>query len=243
LRSFRAGATRSHSLNPGTISSTNPATISKWWTRNPHALPAIALGKVDLFVLDGDRHGGPDGCKALFDLLRNADIGDAPIVETPNNGVHIYFKQNGHNLGNTEGSLPDGINARGSRGYTIAPYTNLPDGRCYHAAEGTPDFIAAFTNGLVPNVPQAVVDLIKREDEPHTNSFTFTRDTSTRQRAYASAALKGCTDTLAATVPGRRNETLNAVAYRMGRMVARHRWLRWAAQKTSRPSQAGRLLP
>ena len=203
------------------LSSTDPATITKWWTQNPHALPAIALGKVDLFVLDGDRHGsGPDGCAALFELLRDADIGDAPIVETPNNGVHVYFKQDGHDLGNAEGSLPDGINARGRRGYTIAPYTNLPDGRCYHAAEGAADFISAFTNGLIPNVPQAVVDLIKREDEPQPSNFTFTADTTTRETAYAAAALKGSADELAATASG-RNNTLNGAAFRMGRMIAR----------------------
>jgi hypothetical protein len=48
-----------------------------------------------------------------------------------------------------------------------------------------------------------------------------------RERAYAEAALEGCAAELAATKSGSRNETLNAVAYRLGRMVARG-WIKRA---------------
>jgi hypothetical protein len=45
-----------------------------------------------------------------------------------------------------------------------------------------------------------------------------------RERAYAEAALEGCAAELAAATPGGRNELLNKLAFRLGRMVAR-RWI------------------
>jgi hypothetical protein len=45
--------------------------------------------------------------------------------------------------------------------------------------------------------------------------------TGVRERAYAEAVLEGCSAELAASKSGSRNDTLNAIAYRLGRMVAR----------------------
>jgi AAA domain/Bifunctional DNA primase/polymerase, N-terminal len=49
----------------------------------------------------------------------------------------------------------------------------------------------------------------------------------TRERAYAEAALEGCAAELAAAASGGRNETLNKIAFRLGRMVARG-WIKRA---------------
>ena len=67
------------------------------WAIFPGALPAIDPGKSALFVLDGDRHGGPDGVAALHALLeRNGcDLGSVPRVRTPGDGEHAYFQANG----------------------------------------------------------------------------------------------------------------------------------------------------
>ena len=48
-----------------------------------------------------------------------------------------------------------------------------------------------------------------------------------RERAYAEAALEGCAVELAATKSGDRNDKLNALAFRLGRMVARG-WIKRA---------------
>jgi hypothetical protein len=42
-----------------------------------------------------------------------------------------------------------------------------------------------------------------------------------REKAYAQAALEGCTAELAAAAPGGRNELLNKLAFRLGRMIVR----------------------
>jgi hypothetical protein len=53
-------------------------------------------------------------------------------------------------------------------------------------------------------------------------------NSSSRGQAYATAALQGAAAELSAAPTGKRNETLNAVAFRMGKMVARG----WIDQKT-----------
>ena len=50
---------------------------------------------------------------------------------------------------------------------------------------------------------------------------------SVRGRAYAEAALQGCAAELAATKSGDRNNKLNALAYRLGRLIARD-WIKRA---------------
>ena len=106
---------------------------------------------------------------------------------------------------------------------TIAPYAVLPDGRRYKSVTGAPDLIAAFKAGSIPHVPQGVVDLIQARKQKQNGKVDSgsTASTSIRESSYALAALEGCSAELAAAASGQRNETLNAIAYRLGRMVAR----------------------
>ena len=117
-------------------------------------MPAIDLGKSGLVVLDGDRHGGPDGRAALRDLLDTQDDFDrrtAPAVVTPADGLHIYFHPNGHALTNTRGDLSAGIDVRGVGGYVVAPNAVLPDGRRYAPIRGAPELTAVYPAGAVPH--------------------------------------------------------------------------------------------
>ena len=225
---FPCGANKKPLVKWTTFSSSDPEAIAQWWTQFPNALPAIDLEKSDLFVLDGDRHGGPDGRTALRDLLRQQPefhSHSAPTALTPGDGVHVYFGQNGHELTNARGNLPEGVDARGAGGYVIAPYAMLPDGRCYRAAAGTPDLITAFKSETIPHVPQGIIDLIqvrkaRREQQARTEQTTSAA-AGIREQSYAEAALKRCAAELAATTRGKRNQTLNAIAYRLGHMIAR----------------------
>jgi len=101
-----------------TASTTSAGQLAQWWHQYPNALPGIDLSKSDLVALDGDRHGGADGRTALRELLqqKSCDTRGAPIVLTPRDGVHVYFRQNGHALGNSSGDLPEGIDVRGEGG-------------------------------------------------------------------------------------------------------------------------------
>ena len=64
---------------------TDLSQIRDWWVAYPHALPGIELGRSGLVVLDGDRHGGPDGAAALNDT-RGADTPRHPISLTAGGG-------------------------------------------------------------------------------------------------------------------------------------------------------------
>jgi hypothetical protein len=205
-------------------SSTDPETIERWWKRWPGAVPAIDLGKSDLAVLDGDRHGGPDGRAALQQLLeQQGDFdGTAPIVETPSDGVHVYFSRNGHELTNSRGNLPAGIDIRAIGGYVIAPGALLPDGKRYRAVSGTPDLLVAYQAGTIPHVPEGIIELTRaRRKQGEQQQQNSGADAGIRERAYAQAALEGCAAELAAATPGGRNELANRLAFRLGRMVAR----------------------
>jgi hypothetical protein len=75
-------------------STTDAQAIAAWWTQYPAALPAIDLAKCGLIVLDGDRHGGPDGRTALRELLL-AQHGEynrraTPGAITPGRGPYLF---------------------------------------------------------------------------------------------------------------------------------------------------------
>jgi Bifunctional DNA primase/polymerase, N-terminal len=228
---FPCGADKRPLVEWRAFSSSDVDAVAQWWRQHPGALPAIDLEKCDLFVLDGDRHGGPDGRMALRELLLQQpgfDWHTAPTALTPGDGTHVYFGQNGHELGNGRGSLPDGIDARGCGGYVICPYAVLPDGRRYHAVAGTPDLISTYKTGTIPHIPPGIVALIQGQHREREQSQPNTGPAGVREQAYAQAALEGVMAELAATGPGKRNEKLNAIAFRLGRMLARG-WLTRAA--------------
>jgi hypothetical protein len=139
---------------------TDEIQIRVWWHLQPKAVPGIELGKSRLFVLDPDRHGGPDGLAAYERLI--AQIGELqahPITVTPQ-GRHHYFRQPAKMLGNSPGGLPSGIDARGDGGWAVGPGALRDDGKAYRTQEGTPPLAAAYTAGSIPEVPEPIVKLV-----------------------------------------------------------------------------------
>jgi hypothetical protein len=215
-------------------STTNAAGIVTLWNRLPGSLVGIDLHKGNLFVVDADRHDKrADGVAAFAALVRKhrADLSGVPITNTPSNGFHFYFRQPLEPLGNREGDLPDGINVRGSGGFVIAPFCVRPDGRSYRSVTGHPSLIDAFQAGAIPIVPDWLVQIIRKPPAclPRIASPSIVPDIGdargdNRERAWASAALRSCVADLSNCPNGRRNNTLNAVAYRLGRIIGRG-WL------------------
>jgi bifunctional DNA primase/polymerase-like protein/uncharacterized protein DUF3987 len=214
--------------------------IRKWWGTHPAAVPAIVVGRAGLVVIDCDRHpGGPDGIEAFNRLLstNGGKLADVPMTKTARGGAHLFFKQpKGMALGNGRGQLPDGIDVRGVGGFVIAPGAQLPDGKRWQSVNGRPVLTDAFKAGTIPELPQWLADIIRPSRKPngsgidgYARNFVETRaNSSSRGQAYAAAALDGALAKLSAALRGKRNEMLNAVAFRMGRMIARD----WIAEKT-----------
>jgi AAA domain/Bifunctional DNA primase/polymerase, N-terminal len=142
---------------------TDEVQIRVWWREFPRAVPGIELGRAGLVVIDPDRHGkGPDGIEAFTQLC--ADIGGIPRHPTTNTpqGYHHIFKQNGGApLGNSTGSLPPGIDVRGTGGWIVAPGSVRLDGVTYSPREGAPPLPEAYRSGTIPPLPEKIDALIR----------------------------------------------------------------------------------
>jgi hypothetical protein len=93
----------------------------------------------------------------------------------------------------------------------------------YRAVPKAPDLISTHKAGTIPPIPEGVVALLEARKKPNRKPPEISK-AGIREKSYAHAALNGCNKELAACPPGGRNEMLNALAYRLGRMVARG-WL------------------
>jgi Bifunctional DNA primase/polymerase, N-terminal len=210
-------------------STTDETTIVTWWRTRASHLVAVDLHKAGLLVVDGDRHADKDGVilhdgvDALRKLFRehNTSLKANPIVWTPSGGVHLYFRCP-PGFGNREGDLPEGINIRGSGGYTVAPGCALPDGRRYAPADGRPELVEAFQAGTIPSLPNWFADLIKQANRPIIAPPTVSCQRGKRFERYAAAALDRMAQELSAKPPDTgRNQALNIAAWKMGTMVNR----------------------
>jgi hypothetical protein len=182
-------------------STNNPAEIQALWRECPDGAVAIDCHKSRLLIIDPDRKPGEaDGVAAWRDLLELEQLIHGPIepqppeIATPNGGRHAWFRQpEGMELGNSEGSLPDGINVRGAGGYALAPgavieqgkaiplydgdyvigYTiELADGRNLQPGEPVPlgrYELAAGNLSAIPEAPSWLVDMLKPRERLQTS--------------------------------------------------------------------------
>jgi hypothetical protein len=220
-------------------STADPETIKKWWAQWPDSVPGIDLAKTGFVVLDGDRHGGPDGVEGLERLFKEhrLDTSAIPMVVTQSQGRHAWFRQpvEGEPLGNRDKAVRDsGINIRGHGGFIVAPGARLPNGREYKRDPNTPCALEAVQTGNVPVLPPSIEKLLRANGHSATPCATRT-PSSPREESYALAALDNIAHKIASTPPNTgRNIELNNGALAMGHMVAAG-WI-------GRATVVGRLL-
>jgi bifunctional DNA primase/polymerase-like protein/uncharacterized protein DUF5906 len=212
-------------------STTDADTIKNWFAEWPDSLPAIDLAKSGVVVIDGDRHGGPDGVAAVEEMLAEHKLNGAaiPTVVTPQDGRHYWFRQptEGEPIGNSDKAVRSkGVNIRAAGGYVIAPGTMLPDGRRYIRDAATPSTLEALYTDTIPVLPPAIVGILRKPNGhdvslPHKmNGHTPILVSGSREQAYARAALENLAGALAAMAPDSgRNIELNNAALRLGHMV------------------------
>lgn len=188
--------------------------IEHWWQRWPDAMPAIHLGRSGLLVVDLDRHAaGADGIAAWREVNRGVD---APAVDTPSGGRHIYFRQpEGRAHGNREGALKGrGINIRGDGGYVVAPGALRADGEGAYQPVTAGAIVAA---PLVPDWLYALIDPPAPRPPPRPPAAPPLSDL--RLGRYADKAVAAELDALRAAGRGSRNNQLNRAAFALGQMV------------------------
>lgn len=199
-------------------SSCDPVSITQFWNRFPDAVAGIALASCRLVVIDTDRHHAEyDGVSAFADLASiRQPLASHPVTQTAGGGEHHFLRQpEGEPLGNRSGALPAGVDVRGAGGFVVAPGSIRPDGAEWRTSNGELDLTDAFRRGAIPPMPAWLVDVI-RAQKPAAESVVAPKD-----RDYAAAALAGCVAELERAAPGNRNNALNALSYRLGRMVGR----------------------
>jgi hypothetical protein len=126
LSVFVAGPNKKPRVKWRDESTTDADQIKQWFKKWPDSLPAIDLAKSGHIILDGDRHGGPDGVAAAEQLFAEHSLNAVaiPTVITPQDDRHYWFIQpiDGEALGNSDKAIRDkAINVRGAGGYVIAP--------------------------------------------------------------------------------------------------------------------------
>jgi virulence-associated protein E/bifunctional DNA primase/polymerase-like protein len=215
----------------------DPKLIRKWWgpKKWPRALIGIDLGQSGLFVIDADRHGGPDGVGAVAKIFANngANLNDAPTIRTPSDGRHHYYRQpeSGEPLTNSDKRVKAlGINVRGVGGlaYFGTRFT-VTGNKHYQQDPDTPDLLEALRTNMVPVVPEFFVRILrppKAEAAKDNGSDPWAQvGAGKREEAWATAALKGLAADLAAMPKDSgRNTELNNAAFRMGTMIA-NEWI------------------
>jgi hypothetical protein len=116
---------------------------------------------------------------------------------------------------NRRGALPLGIDVRGEGGYIIVPPSRLTNGRAYK--------IIASANFLrFAEAPEWLYKLLEGSEEQSAQGGSSTDGQASddgQDRAWALAELQRCANDVVRAPVGRRNDTLNAVAYRLGHLV------------------------
>lgn len=147
-------------------STKDPKVIREVLKRFPDAIPAICGGPNGLLMLDVDfdPNKGKNGPEKIEKWL--AEKGESipegcPITTTQGGGEHVFFKDEA-GLGNHEGLFSQlDTNVRGSAGYVVAPGSQREDGKVYLSKFGTPSLMYAFAAGVIPPVPDFIVEAIK----------------------------------------------------------------------------------
>jgi hypothetical protein len=110
---------------------TDPETITAWWTRWPEANIGSPTGEASgVDVLDVDvQHGG----MGTLQRLEHKHGSLPPTVEvlTPSGGRHYEFRHRDRPLKTGAGQLGSGLDTRGDGGYRIVPPSAGANGRAY----------------------------------------------------------------------------------------------------------------
>jgi hypothetical protein len=184
----------------------NPDQLQRWWARWPNANVAVRTGAISgIVVVDIDPdHGGTQSMRRLVD--RHGPLPAGLRVRTGSGGWHLYFAHPGITIANSAGAIAPGIDIRGDGGYIIAPPSRHHRGGIYRAV-GEP-CVAAMPDWLLDRLaPRPAATPRPRFASP------------AAARSWAEHARRDELDRVANALPGTRNSTLNAAAYRLGRLI------------------------
>jgi hypothetical protein len=144
--------------------------LDDFWKSYPDANPAIITGPIsNLTVLDIDTK---DGMEAFNEF----DDGKAPVVDTPNGGIHVYYSCDPE-IG-TGARKANDWDWRGPKGYVLAPPSTI-NGKTYAWRE---------SRHILNTPPTKINDILKavaiQSDLVHSNSNTLVKSGVTPEQQY-----------------------------------------------------------
>jgi hypothetical protein len=190
--------------------------IVRWWQWRPNANVGIHVGDSGLVVVDIDpRHGGRVDSLPLSEADRIT-----PTVITGGGGLHLYYRAPiGLNISNSNQLLPPGIDVRAGVSYVVAPPSEHESGRRYAWLLDR----APWEVRLLP-LPAALVPMLKIRDWPvqkrkDSSPVSPMPVAQATRHPYVQSALQRELNKLIHSPQGRRNITLNEVAFNLGQFV------------------------
>lgn len=154
-----------------TKASTDPSEIEKMWRTRPRSAVGVACGPE--LAVDLDEKMGMTGIQAWTDWCADNAVDLEDFAQrTLSGGAHIlYTLPEGTVLGDSSGTLPDGIDIRGYGGQIVA-YELLPEISTLHVA------------------PEPLLAALRRPEKPERHSTSATvRDPALGLHPYAARAI------------------------------------------------------
>lgn len=204
---------------------TDPDRIRRAWATTADLNIGIACGPSGLVVVDldvpkpglevppdWDQPGVLDGGDVLA-VLAERHRAPLPVetysVRTASGGEHLYFTApTGPPLRNTAGRLGWLIDTRAAGGYVVAAGSAIA-GRTYTTILDLPP----------TPLPGWITTLLRATEPTRSAGIDPLLDAVERRSRYAATALRGELGRVLSAEPGRRNHTLNAAAYALGRLA------------------------
>lgn len=179
---------------------------------------AIDTGRSNLVVVDCDNKNDQNGVQNFLNqALEFEGIPQTLTVETPNDGLHFYFKAPKEYLVKSSAGtvLGEGIDIRANGGYIVAPGSKLK------TEDGSiKDYRVEDQESEIAELPQWILQKIKshtvKKDVKPVIEYVDD-DVSDREEVDRKAALEWALAKMGQAIEGTRQETLNSLSYFMGR--------------------------
>jgi len=202
------------------LASTDPATITRWWTRWPHDLIGVALD--GWCVVEADVRAGGVEALVQFCELHDIDITHTVQAVSASGGPHFYFRDV-PGLRRAISFIP-GVDflASGSGFVGVAPsrrkrgqYQWKPGHAPWECAMA--EMPTALREAIEQSSPKGTAYAYK--SRPAGYAGTPRSRTVTDPEAYVRAALDNALDTVSTVKAGQRRDVLNSQSFALGRFV------------------------